>query len=304
MRKSLREPAGFTLLEMVIAITIMAVLITFSNKAVQNGLRAKIKIQDQIDAYSAVRDALRVMTEDVGLAYHYRDIDQEFKNAVLTASKSQAQAPPPAAQPGQPPPTDPNAQARAQTQAALQQWQQKDPYRVDPTTQFWGSDAEMHFITMHAARLREDQQQADFVKVGYYLSDCKKPGDTGSSSKCLMRSETNAVEGDVKKNGPQTILAENVSEFKLRYIGQGKTDWVSEWDSKTGDGATQNNFPEAVEISLTTSKGEGDKRKKVTMHTIAPVHFPNNVPSSGTSIGGNPSPNGQPNGTVSDGAIP
>jgi hypothetical protein len=290
---------------MVIAITIMAVLITYSNKAVQNGLRAKTKIQDQIDAYSAVRDALRVMTEDIGLAYHYRDIDQEFKNAVLTASKSQAQAPPPPP-PGQPAAADPNAQARAQTQAALQQWQQKDPYRVDPTTQFWGSDSEMHLITTHAARLREDQQQADFVKVGYSLSDCKKPGDTGSSSKCLMRSETNAVEGDVKKEGAKTILAENVSEFKLRYIGQGKTDWVSEWDSKTGDGATQNNFPEAVEISLTTLKGEGEKRKKVTMRTIAPVHFPNNVPSSGSSLGASPQngPNGQPNGAVSDGAIP
>ena len=297
---------------MVIAITIMAVLVTFSNRAVQSGLKSKVKIQDQVDEYSTVRDALRVMSEDIGQAYHYRDIEMEFKNAVQSAAKSAA--PPPTPQPnpqsrsGAPanPGTNPEATQAAQATAqTLQRWMMKDPYRVDPSTQFWGNDTEVYFITMHAGRLREDVVQADFVKVSYKQAPCHRPGDPGNSGLCLLRSETPFVEGDFKKTGPSTIMVQNVNEFKLRYIGHGSTDWVSQWDSVGGDGAAKGNFPEAVEISLTTLKGDGTAKKKIAMHIVAPVHFPNNgkVNSNGPQPG-QPLPPGQAPTPTSEPAIP
>jgi hypothetical protein len=177
-------------------------------------------------------------------------------------------------------------------QAMLQQWLAKDPGRIDPTTQFIGASEQMHFVTMNAGRVSEEQVQADFVKIGYFLVNCHRPGSTSvnSSGKCLMRSEGPLIETDITVDGPRTILLENVTEFKLRYIGGGRTDWVSEWNSKNGDGATQGNFPDSVEISLTTSHGEGTKQKKVSMQIVAPLHFANNNPSPQPGVQGNPTP--------------
>ena len=302
--------AGFTLLEMIIAITIMAVLITFSNKSVQNALRAKVKIQEKIDDFSGVRDSLKVLSADLALTYHYRDIELEFKNAVQTASKAQTTIPPPKTgqtqQQVQQSQQQQN-QATQQLQAVLQQWLAPDPYRVNSVTNFLGTDNEIHFITMHSARLREDSAQADFVKVAYFLADCRKPGENNSASKCLARTETPLVEGDIKKNGTQTLLLEDVKEFKLKYVGPGKTDWVSEWDTRSTDAGTGSSslFPEAVDISLSIERGSGDKLKKVAMHVIAPLHFPNNVPQNTGASQINNTPNAQnQNGNASQGAIP
>ena len=259
-----RRQIGFTLLELMISISILAVLMVFSNQSIQNGLRAKLKIHEQVEDMSSVRDALLVMERDINLAYHYRDIETELKTQVQkTGSAPPAGAPPgsppsPPPQPGQP--GQPNPQAAFQ--AAIAAWTRKDPTRVDPTTQFIGSGDAIHFVTMYSSRMDEETAQADFIKVGYYLSSCRKPGSTGTSSKCLLRSSSPLVEGDITQNGPADILLENITEFKLRYIGASKEDWVSDWNSKEGDGGTINNFPDAVEISLTVTKGNDTKKRK------------------------------------------
>ena len=294
--------AGFTLLELIISLALLSVMMLFTNQSIQNGIRAKAKIQDQIEEMSQVRDSLRIMNRDLQQAYHYRDIEAEFKKAVQQATSSTPATPPPATAtapgvPGTPPPPNPATQ---QTAVWMQQWMNKDPYRIDPTTHFVGTGEDVFFVTLNTGRMSENQAQADFAKVGYFLTSCRKPGATGQTSKCLARSESPLIETDVTIKGPQTVLLENVTEFKLRYIGAGKTDWVSEWNSKSGDGAARNNFPEAVEISLTTARGEGDKKKKVSMQWIAPLHFPNNNPNpsgenANAGILPTPQPGGSPN---------
>ena len=272
--------SGFTLLEVLIAISILATLMVFSNQSIQNAIKAKIKIHDKLTDMSAVRDSLRVMERDINLAYHYRDIETEYKELVKKGS-SQVPQQPPSGQPlppGQPPQQNPIA-------AMITAWTQKDPGRKDPTTHFVGSAEEIHFATMNSARLSEESPQADFIKVGYYLLDCRKPGGTGQSSKCLVRSSDPIIEGDITKNGPATVLLENISEFKLRYIGKGKQDWVSDWSTKSGDGATKGNFPDAVEISITTSKNDdkGNKPKIISMQLVAPIRYPNNEDKNQTA---------------------
>lgn len=91
-----------------------------------------------------------------------------------------------------------------------------------------------------------------------------------------MRRSGNTAEGDITKGGSSTVLLENVAEFSLRYIGKGKQDWVSDWNTKTGDGATKGNFPDAVEINVLFKKGKDKKLKKISMQIVAPIHNPNN----------------------------
>ena len=270
MKKSdIRMQYGFTMLELLISLGILSTLVVFSNQSIQNALRSKVKLQEKLDNYSIVRDALRVIERDVNMAYHYTDIETEFKNIV---KKQTSQMPAGQAGAAQNPTAQQGIQALS---SAVTSWTAPDSERKDPTTQFVGAAEEVSFITMGGARMQENEVQADFIKIGYALSNCKRPGAV-DSSKCLFRRASSLAEGDVTKGGASTLLIDNITEFKLRYIGKGKQDWVSDWNSKTGDASIKNKFPEAVEISLTMTKGEGEKKKKISMQIIAGVHFPNN----------------------------
>jgi hypothetical protein len=163
-----------------------------------------------------------------------------------------------------------------------------------------GHENEMFFATLNSSRLNEGNQQADFVKVGYLLQPCHKPGESGTSGNCLVRKSSRVVEGDITKQDEGVALLTDVTEFKLRYFGKGKQDWVNDWDTAQGDGVTKGRFPQAVEISLTVEKGEGDKKKKISMQIVAQIRFPNNTAQDNANAqaqeqlnGGNPQ-NGQP----------
>lgn len=145
------------------------------------------------------------------------------------------------------------------------------------------------------------------MKVAYLLESCRKPGETSSSGKCLVRKSSNIVEGDITKQGDAIPLLTDVTEFKLRYFGKGRQDWVNEWDSVQGDAISKNRFPDAVEISLTVEKAENgqDKKKKVSMQIVVPIRFPNNFAqdaanakaqsqTNGGNNGGPVAPNGAP----------
>lgn len=249
------ENSGFTLIEVLIVVAILATLTLLSGQSIQQALRSKVKIQKQIDEVSQVRDALKILERDINLAYHYRDFEMEM--AKLVQSKGRATT---TTLPNTPPiPPDPNDPLN-----------RPKPDRVDPTTHFVGKSDSIYFATMNASRISSENAQADFVKVGYYLENCRKPGSDLPSTQCLIRRESILVEGDVTKGGKPVVLLNGIKEFALRYLGEGKQDWVEDWSTVQGDGATKDRFPEAVEVSLAV--------EKVSMQLVIPVRFPNNAP--------------------------
>jgi prepilin-type N-terminal cleavage/methylation domain-containing protein len=270
---------GFTLLEVLIVLVIMATLSVLSSQSIQQAIKNKIKLQTQIQDMSEVRDSLKVIERDVNLAFHYSDLETELLDMIkkkrtelakTTATPVSGATPPPAGQPAAPTaaynPNDPNDPLNKQAMD-----------RIDPTTQFIGHENEMYFATLNSSRMNEGVQQADFIKVGYLLQSCKKPGQETSSKSCLVRKSSNLVEGDVTKQEDGVILLTDVSEFKLRYFGKGHQDWISDWDSVNGDGGAKGRFPDAVEISLAVEKGESDKKKKISMQIVVPIRFANNI---------------------------
>ena len=274
---------GFTLIEVMIVLVIMATLSVLSSQSIQQAIRNKIKLQTQVQDMSEVRDALKVMERDVNLAYHYSDLETELKDMIkkkrTELSKSGATQKtqpggittsttttwPGTVPPAQYNPNDPNDPLN-----------KTYPDRIDPVTHFIGHEQEVYFPTLNASRLSEGMQQADFVKVGYLLQSCKRPGQETSSKSCLVRKSSGIVDGDIKKQEDGVVLLTDVSEFKLRYFGKGKQDWTTDWDSFQGEGLAKNRFPDAVEISLTVEKGETDKKKKISMQLVVPIRFPNN----------------------------
>lgn len=252
----LRSRAGMTLIEVLISVAILATLMTLAARTISQAVKSKTKIQEQIDDVSKVRDALRLIERDVNLAYHQVDFEKELQDLI---KKKNTKTPDPKLPPSTPPPEIP-----------------RKTERHDPSTHFMGSAETMSFVTMNTVHMVRDAREADFIEVGYELRDCTSATGKGSS-KCLWRRSSPFVDGDVTKGGVEVVLLENVTEFGLKYIGKGKQDWVTEWKTeKGGDATTKNNFPQAVQISLTVEKDLNGKKKKVSMQIVAGVHFPNN----------------------------
>ena len=261
----MKKSAGFTLLELIIAISIFAVMSAFVATSIQNGIKAKRKIQTTIDEVSRMRDSLKLMERDLNLAYHHLDWEKEFLDKV---KKSGNTASPPGANP-----IEPIAEVQ----------------RADPTTHFIASQEKMNFVTMNNARFQSNKKMADFVEIGYELKNCTST-DGKTNSSCLWRRQTGAVDLDVTKGGDSLVLLENITELKFRFLGEGKQDWVSDWNStnQATDASMKGRYPLAVEISITTQKPETERKN--SMQIVANIRFPNNpVKRSGPNTTGIPS---------------
>lgn len=289
---ALNSEKGFSLLEVIVVVVIMATLTVLASQSLQQAIANKLKIQTTSDDMGRVRDSLKIIQGDLQRAFHYRDLDQEFLDLVkqkkmslqsTTTTTVQNQFNQNQFNPTQP--AIPNQAGGQQNNPYTcnpngnDPLCAKNPNRKDPRTDFIGTAEEMNFVTMNTARISAEQTQANFVEVRYRLESCKNIGGKTPQGKCLVREESTLVDSDITKGGQPTVLLENVSEFKLRYIAKGKQDWVSTWDSKQGQGGSKDKFPEAVEVSLTTEKGEGDRKKKISMQTVVGIRFPNNPDS-------------------------
>lgn len=275
-----RGSRGFTLIEVLLSATILATLSMLAARSIQQAVRAKTKLQGQIDEVSKMRDALRLIERDINLAFHYRDVQKELDEMVRKLNR-------PKPKEGMTPEQAQQLQMQADQQEQQAQEGREAP-RHELQTHFQGSENAVNFVTMNNARMVRNTRQADFIEIGYALRDCQSV-DGKRSSKCLWRRSSPSVDDDVSKGGDEVVLLEEISEFSLQYIGKGKQDWVKDWKTdRGGDATTRGKFPQAVQISLTVERGEGEKKKKFSMQIVASIHFPNNKEDdrAGTSTTG------------------
>lgn len=258
---------GFTLLEVILAITVLSTLSVLSTQSISRALKARTKIQAEVDDVSALRDSMRMMKTDINMAFHHRDIEKEVADLVAKPS-APIRAGAPASNSNPAPP--------------------RQTKRIDPVTNFVGTDSEINLITMNGGRTISNTVQADFIEVGYNLKPCNNL-TTQKSSKCLYRRTQTLLDEDVKNGGNEIVMLENVTEFKLRYLGESKQDWVSQWDStsSSSDGGTKGLFPDAVEISLTIVREIEKKERSYSMQFVVPVHFTNNPEKTNTTTNTN-----------------
>lgn len=255
---------GFSLVEIIIAITILATLSILIGTSTSRALKAKRKIQAEVNDASALRDTLKIIRADINQAYNHYDFEKEIMDA---ANKPDAPKAPVAGQnPFVPTP---------QTQAP-----QRENKREDPRTHFIGEAEKINFVTMNQARLLTGELTADFMEIGYTVKPCRSLSKVDESSSCLYRRSQKILDADVTEGGVETPILEHVTEFTLKYLGEGKTDWKTDWKTKGGvDATTANQFPEAVEVNLATETELDGKKKKYQLQAVIPLHFPNNIKS-------------------------
>lgn len=263
---------AFTLIEVILAISILATLTVLVATTLGNALKARTKIQAEVQDVSGLRDAIKIMRADLYQAYNHYDFEKEILDAAKKTTAKPGQ-PPPATLP--PPWNDPNAAPARENK------------REDPKTDFVGDTEQVNFVTLNNGRFLANDIQADFVEVGYALKGCKNlTKDT--SSQCLFRRVQKVLDADVTKGGTESVLLENVKEFKLRYTGESKKDWQKDWKTVGGqDDSVKGIFPDAVEITLAIERELNGKKREYSLQYVVPLHFPNN-PKKSTGTPGAP----------------
>jgi prepilin-type N-terminal cleavage/methylation domain-containing protein len=280
---------GFTLIETVVTLAIMATLTVMTARTIQQAVKSKAKIQEQIDNVTQVRDSLKLIERDLQLAFHAYDLEKETALLLMKEKKNKTNNPVPRATPDPDQMEFPDAEEVIGTD---QGQPQKNPYlneenRMPPTTNFVGKDSEMNFVTTNTVRFTKNSPQSDIGEVGYFVDSCKIKTDKErfESGKCLFRRFSPLPDKDVTRGGRKMQLLENVEKFELKYYSAKKKDWVTEWSSEPkGDDATKYRYPEAVEITLSIKippkpEDKNGKPRTIENQTVAPIHFPNNPES-------------------------
>ena len=86
----MKDQRGFTLLEVIIAVAILSFISIYTAQSIQSGIRSKVKISNTIEKDSLVRDALKVIADDISKAFNYRDINIELYNRAQDERKARA----------------------------------------------------------------------------------------------------------------------------------------------------------------------------------------------------------------------
>ena len=278
------KQTGFTLIEVMISLAILAALTLLTAQTLKSTFDNRAKVQADLSREAKVYDALRIMQADVGAAFHYRDYETQMFNEVASGTQAQPPVAPaastdPIAPPAAPPPPDKAFGTPKPTPAQL--------------TAFVGDAKSMYFTVSNHVRTLRDAHESDQAKVGYFLKSCKSPDGKHEQSECLFRGLSTMLDDDVTKLEHETVLLENVHEFKLRYLGPGHDDYVESWKTdKTGsDPLAKDVFPFAVEITLVTDNKHDRKEKQFGATVLAPIRFPNNAkPKAGSGSTSQPAP--------------
>lgn len=270
---------GFSLIEVVLALSILSTLSVLVATSMSRALKSKKKLQIEVSDVAGLRDTMKVIRSDIYQIYNHVDFEKEISDKVAK-------------------PTPAAGGAIAAGQNANQQnaaASQRENKREDPRTEFYGTESKINFITMNNGRMTANDVQADFVEVGYELKACKNLSTPDKNSQCLFRRLQKVLDKDIEKGGLETVILENVSEFGLRYLVEGKEDWVKEWKSllpSLNSAGSKNIFPDAVEVSLAIEREYESKKKKYSLQFVIPLHFANNIkqPSAGanSNSGANP----------------
>ncbi len=283
----MRKPSsrGFTLMEMLIVMGILAGITIMTGSTINKALRAKRKFTSEIDQTAVMRDALRIVERDINMAFHYRNIHYEVLKKIKEESGGQpVQQPVPGAPPIPPPPPPPAGNTPAGPSTPLLQELKEPPPNY---TQFLGENDSVYFTSVSHVRTQTDSPDSDQAEVGYFVKSCKRRGFTrtqkNSTTSCLWRKESLFIDDDLMKGGTDTPLLENVEKFELLYFGQEKEGWQKTWRTdEKGHEEIRGRFPQAVQIKLTVADQDPDSKKKYSMVLVSALRFPNNPPTTKT----------------------
>jgi prepilin-type N-terminal cleavage/methylation domain-containing protein len=257
---------GFTLIEILLAILILAFMASVTGVSIQRSIKIKAKVEKEIDDDSQLREAVALLVRDINLAFQWTDVNELVKNQITKDYQAQNKPSPFATPASNATPVVP----------------------LEKITFFEGDRQSLKFTTLSNQRMKKDSPVSDQAIISYSLKSARSFKDK-KSTQALVRSLSNFLDGDTQKQGKETVVIENVKSLKFRYLPPdinefSDTSWVDSWKSyETIDEKTLAKFPLAVEIAIEI---ERDGRK-TNINTIAalnmirdPIKFNNPKPAA------------------------
>jgi len=292
--KRKKRSSGFTLLELIIALSLMAVISITSTQMLRRSTTQTKKLTKGMDHTNELRAAFAVIKNDLAQAINFRDLNlylyneakkEQIKNYdknVLEWIKNYntEQKPNPLI-------------TLANLDTVRDQMEQKigarpkpfTPIKENIVTQFVGEKDKLYFTTQSGIRFRSTDKVSNLMEVGYFFRTCKSRRYPEQESKCLWRSVSYNLDEDVTKGGKESVLLEHMDEFQFKYLSfrqDEKPDWRDSWDSRVqGDVDMGGQFPAAVSLKVEASFPIGKKQdqlKKEKFTGVFDINFPYNKP--------------------------
>lgn len=256
---------GFTIIEVVIALSIFAILAVTVGTTINSTLKRKKKTEFESDIQTSMQTALTIMQTDISKAFKWVDINEEIKRKM---DKEKAPT-----QPGQAP------------QGTFPIADSKIPY--EKVTSFIGKSNSLYFTSLSNARTIANSPYSDQAKIAYYLKNVSSYKD-GKPTQAIVRVvDPYLDEADIEKlEGTPTAILEDVKSLEFGYYDSEDEKWLKEWKSTADDSKTKDKFPPAVEIKITIEINQKEyKGSAVAMITTPGVPTGNaaSSPAPGTS---------------------
>lgn len=240
---------GFTLIEILISMALLAVISLSIYQAVTQTFRLRDKLMTEGDFYNGTRLALALMERDISLMY-----SPIIMNPNPNAKKKSPGTEDPYTIQVSNNPDNADAELQAITTSEIGQvtdhWLgASDKTGIRPS-RFVGTDEKLSFISAGYVRLYKGKAESDFAKVHYEL----KPDlseDAMPSTKVLYKVEDpNVFDDATKKKDSEKIypILYGITQFKIRYYRKDKKSWVPAWDNSKEDQRFL--YPDLIEVKI------------------------------------------------------
>ena len=284
---------GFTLIELLISIVILAFIASFTTQSLRRTMINSKKIQKDVDASNELKAALRLIKTDLRKSFNHRDLyialyNEAQRERIRQWDKEQKEK----RKKKKPNPTTPGPGAGGAPPLPTGGTQDLEPPPSPPeynprkeriVTQFLGEKDKVEFSSLNGNTLRKGSYVSDLVEVAYEVKNCQTWGKKRFTVPCLWRRLSYYLDGDLERGGQNSVLLENVTSFKLRYLHLDtyeEVKWEDRWVSSIdGPSWSRNKLPQAVEITLEVQRSTDKKEKtfkKIKMVSYVPIDFVNN----------------------------
>lgn len=212
-----KKYAGFTLLEVMVAIAILSFLMTMVWSSQRQSIRAKTRIETREAIYHQAAVALRKISDDLTMAFLAK------KEVAKAAETAPGATPTPAPQP------------TSSTQEAL---------KTFLIGQDRGDRDILRFTSFSNMRLFKNAKESDQCKIMYEITQSKKDQDTYD----LVRRQEAWLDATNEVKATPNLMAEGVKSLNIEYYDIKKNEWKKEWDTDKID--WKDTLPAAVNIKM------------------------------------------------------
>lgn len=242
-----KHPDGFSLLEVIIALTILSFISIGIYTTTSSTFKLREDLTQEGDFLNAVRVTLGLMTRDLSVVYSPHIMAPEPSTPT-----------PPAGSPGFDPrslgdPPDAKDMALIMSSDFGRQtrfWAAAMDKSAIRPSRFQGTDEKLSFVTLSHVRIYKDAPETEFAKVSYELQRDTQNKDHPDTMVLVKTEWPSAFAGEEDKDKTKRTypLLHGIKKWKYGFRAKGKDTALRSWDSDGVD--TKNVFPEAVELQF------------------------------------------------------